>query len=150
MNTNAIFEQLQKLHGLIDGVRTAPTIYPGDLQTDDLPCVLVYPLEAEHIVPWHQGWRQDREWLVRIYVMPIVQGEGTNEGIEACRPFIDRFAELYFRPSIIAIATGEWRELELISDSGIRADLQLHGVGEQLYWGIEFRLIIKTKEPVTA
>jgi len=149
MGMKAVIKKLQGINALIEGVRSAPTEMPGALNTESLPCALTYPWRAPHSVPFYGGRRTDRQYVVRLYVQPIGQGEGVDEGFQACLPFLDRFADEYHDPANIGPSDGTWQELDLVTDSGVRADLTLHGSGEgQLYWGIEFTVEIKEKKSV--
>jgi len=147
MTEKAIIAKLQGINALVAGVRSAPTEMPGALTTEVLPCALTYPGPAEHSVPWYSGRRTDRDYWVRLYVRPIGQGEGVDEGFQDCLPFLDRFPDEYHDPATIAVADETWQELDLVADGGVRADLTLHGApGGQTYWGIIFRVRIKVKQ----
>jgi hypothetical protein len=150
MTAKTIVAKLQGINALVEGVRSAPTEMPGQLLTEMLPCVLVYPLGATHAVPFYAGRRTEREYLVRVYVAPIGQGEGVDGGYQECLPFLDRFADEYHTADNIAVSTAEWQELTLVEDTGVRADMTLHGSGQgQVYWGVEFTVEIKEKKSVT-
>ena len=150
MSAKTIVAKLQGINALVTGVRSAPTEMPGQLRTEMLPCVLVYPLAAMHTVPFYAGRRTEREYLVRVYVAPIGQGEGVDGGFQECLPFLDRFADEYHEAANIAVSTEEWQELTLVEDTGVRADMTLHGSGQgQLYWGVEFTVGIKEKKSVS-
>lgn len=147
MDVGAIVSKFQELHLEIEGVVSAPTEMPGALVTEMLPCVLVYPGPAEHAVPFYAGRKEMRDWLVRLYVWPIGQGQGVDEGYQRCLPFLDRFQNKYHRPGNLAPADGMWQELRSLEDGGVRADLTLHGSGVgQVYWGLEFTVGVKIKE----
>lgn len=150
MDESAIIAKLQGIHLGIDGVRAAPTSMPAALTTEMLPCTIVYPGAASHTTPYRGGRRENREYLVRLYVSPVVQGEGVEAGYQACLPFFDRFADKYHTDSVMVPSDQQWTLLSLVRDSGIRADLTLHGTpGTQPYWGVTFMVQIKVKEGVS-
>lgn len=150
MGTKAIVEKLQGINALVTGVRSAPVEMPGMLTTELLPCALTYPWRGPHSVPFYSGRRTDRLYLIRLYVRPIGQGEGVDEGFQECLPFLDRFADEYSEPGNIAPSDETWQELSLVEDGGVRADMTLHGaeVGQR-YWGIEVVVEVKEKKAVS-
>ena len=146
MDVSAVIIKLQGLHAAITGITTAPTAMPGALNTADLPCVLVYPGEAKHEKAWDTGKREDRTFLVLVYVKPIGQGQGVDEGFQECLPFFERFSDVYQAKTNRIVDDRTWHEMVVEWDSGVRANLTLHGSpGGQAHWGIEWRLRIWKK-----
>lgn len=141
--------KLQGINALIAGVRSAPPEMPGALTSEMLPCALTYPGPGTHSVPFYSGRRTDRIYVVRLYVQPVGQGEGVDAGFQVCLPFLDSFPDEYHTTTIIAPADETWQELDCENDTGVRADLTLHGApGGQTYWGIVFSVRIKVKAAV--
>ena len=149
MGAKAIIAKLQETNRGISGVRTAPDEMPGALTSEMLPCALSYPWEAGHSVPFYSGRKTQRRYLVRLYVREVGQGRGVDEGFQECLPFLDRFADKYHDPAVIAPSDEAWVEATFEEDFGIRADLTLHGAtGGQAYWGVVFVVGVKEKRSV--
>ena len=139
MATNDVLSSLQTVNATITGVTSAPTDFPAVLNSSDLPMALSYPEAAEYGRYAREGLSESRSWFVRLYVQPISQGRGVDEGFGNSVVFIDRFRDEWEKTT--NQQGGDWwSEVELVSDSGVRADMRLHNVGETLYWGIEFAL----------
>jgi hypothetical protein len=140
-DTSGVVTALQTINASITGVKRAPTDYPSALRSADLPMALVYPMQCEHGVSAVQRGREARTWVVSLYVQPISQGTGVDEGFDNTVVFIDRFGDEYRRTANQKAGTA-WNELQFVNDTGVRADLRLHGVGETRYWGIQFELLV--------
>ena len=141
--------KLQEIHATIDGVRSAPKRMPDTIHESWLPCVVTYPGPAQHGLAARDRRREDREYVVRLYVRPFTLGKDTDQGFSECVPFLDRFVDKYMDDSVVVPSTGEWEELRFEAgqgDGGVGI-IPLHGVrnGPQ-YWGIVFDLTIIYKE----
>jgi len=87
---------LQILHAGINGVASAPTAMPSNLDQIDLPIALVWPGEATwtlHAIGLHH---QDRTYIVRVFVAPVAQGvAGPDEGYQECMTLMEAFGQAY-------------------------------------------------------
>ena len=139
MGAGDVVDALQTIHGAVTGVTTAPTAMPAALNPGDLPMTLTYPGPAEHIELsfHHQG--TERIYLVWLYVKPIGQGEGVDEGYQKCLPFLQRFRDAYAENRE---ATANWKKLRLIADSGVELLTLRQAPTGELYWGIIFQVQI--------
>lgn len=146
MDVSAVLVKLQGLHAGISGVTSAPTEMPGAINTADLPLVLSYPGQGKHNKPWDTGKRVDRNFVVRLYVKPLGQGAGVDEGFQECLPFFDRFSDVYQAITNRIVDDRTWHEMIIETDSGVLATMRLHGASAgQEYWGITFNLRIWKK-----
>lgn len=129
---------LQTKHLTISGVTSAPTAMPASLNSVALPCVLVFPGEAE----WTQvsiGTRyKPRKYIIRLFVKPVAQGQGIDEGYQLTLPFFDSFATAYLNDLTLTGAVGH---LDNIKDGGA-AVLTFAGTE---YHGIEFTMDVHEK-----
>jgi len=140
MGAGDVVDALQTIHGAVTGVTTAPTAMPGHLNPGDLPMSLTYPGPAEHIGISFDYQSTERIYLHRLYVAPIGAGEGVDEGYQKCLPFLQRCRDAYAENRSKAM---HWYKLQVINDSGIRADMTLHNAPTgEYYWGIEWQVQI--------
>ena len=141
MAQSDIISALQTINASVAGVRAAPTDFPGQLNSSDLPMALSYPERAVYGVYAVQGSQETRTWFVRVYVQPIAQGRSVDEGFTKTVVFVDRFRAEYQKLSNQRAADW-WSTIQLVADSGVLADLKLHNVGSISYWGVEIELSI--------
>ena len=67
------------------GIRTCRTSLPVNVNTAELPLAIVRPGPAqwnEHAL--NQLNREERTYTISVYVMPLAQGQGLDEGYQAC------------------------------------------------------------------
>lgn len=137
-----ILAAIQAINESITGVKQAPTVFPGQLNTSDLPLVLAHPERAVHTVTSVQGSQESRTWFVRVYVLPIAQGRSVDEGFGRAIVFADRFRAEWQKLENQR-KHDWWSTVELVADSGVRANMQLYNITDTpLYWGVEIELSI--------
>lgn len=140
MSISAVITAMQAIHGAISGVTTAPTAVPGALNTADLPMVLMLPGSASwlNLTTDQTLGRQQRDYLVQVYVAPIAQGQGVDEGYQDVVTLLQSFGATY-----VADITGggAFEQMRIIRDSGHQV-LQYAGVD---YHGFIYTLTIKEK-----
>lgn len=143
-----IRDKLRELHASVDGGLFVPDYYPGSLSTEQLPCVMSYPVQAQHRTAASPDlWRVDRQWVSRYYVWPAGHGEGVDEAYQRCYRFLELVPRTFHAPAVIV--TTEWERLTLVRDSGIDANLTLHGArGGEMFTGITFFFEIVRKTPL--
>lgn len=87
---------LQALNLTIEGVKSAPTVYPGALNTADLPLALAWPGPGEARAEGFADLRrQDRTWIIRVYVDAINQGLGKHEVWHSAEAILQALIETY-------------------------------------------------------
>lgn len=150
MSTSVILGILQTLNATVTGVTSAPTDFPSVLNPSDMPMALSYPEGANYERYAVEGHSERRTWYVRLYVQPITHGAGVDEGFSNTIGFIDLFRNVY-RLTAYQKGTDWWSEMQLISDSGVRADMRLHNAPDApQHWGVEFQVLIIIHHDVDA
>lgn len=138
-----IVAALQELHEDISGVASAPTEMPGNLDQVDLPVALVWP-EACAWDPQAIGLkRQERTYVVRVFVQPVGQGiMGPDAGYQDCMTLLEAFGQAYLDDltlgNVVECISG-------IEDSGVSGGGFELGWGNVPYWGFVFRVTIVEK-----
>jgi len=134
---------LQILHAGINGVASAPTAMPSNLDQIDLPIALVWPGEATwtlHAIGLHH---QDRTYIVRVFVAPVAQGvAGPDEGYQECMTLMEAFGQAYIDDPTLGDVVDH---IEDIADSGVSGGGMELGWGNTAYWGFVFRIRIAEK-----
>ena len=100
---------LQTMHASISGVANAPTIYPGSLNTADLPMVIVWPGPAEASLAGLGYNVVQRRYRVACYVDAIEQGLGINESWQAAITLLQRFHDEYLDSTNNPLVTGTYQ-----------------------------------------
>ncbi len=138
MSVPTTVDALQRVHASITGVKSAPLIIPGSVNSADLPLVLVRPAEAEWSAQAIGLPRQDRWYEVFCLVAPVASGRSPDSGVRAALPLLQAFGEGYMSDVTISGAVDHVRE---IRDGGIES-LTFAGVS---YHGFTFRLLVVEK-----
>jgi hypothetical protein len=138
-NTLAAFKTL---HGAISGVSDAPAGVLASLQSAHLPLVQTIPGEAVWNLHATALRRQSRVYLVRVYVAPVAQGRGLDEGWSKCVPLLEAFGNAYVANPNLSGAVDQigWSDTP-ITDSGITV-LEHNGT---YYHGFEYRVPVIEK-----
>lgn len=129
------------------GINTAPTAMPMALNAADLPCAIVIPGPAkwnEHAVGLY---RQDRTYLVNVYVLPVAQGQGVDEGFQKCLPIMQALGYTLLTNFDLSGAVdriGDKDGRTSFTDGGIRGDMTF---GDVTYHG--FQLVLPIIEKAT-
>lgn len=134
--------ELQSINSAL--VTSAPNVMPGSIANSDLPMALVYPETAVHKPISTLSAQPDRDWVVRVYVMPIGLGTGIDEGFRDTMPILDSFLTEYEKLSNQR-AGSHWEDLTLVSDDGV-VIMTLHDAraeGLTRYWGTRIHLRIR-------
>ena len=119
--------QLQALHAAIDGIRSTPTVYPGSINTAQLPLVIVWPSRGITRQLTSSGIRTagggspvvktERVYSARVFVEAIGQNDydtPAQRGIE----LLDLFVATYFSSNILADGL---TEIINVQDTGLMA-----------------------------
>lgn len=87
---------LQALHADVDGVQSAPTAYPGKLNSADLPMVLVLPAEGTaDLEAIGARKRHDGIYRVYVYIAPLTEGTPVNEGMQTAIILLQALLDMY-------------------------------------------------------
>jgi len=144
MSASDVESGLQAINRDIEGVKTAPTQMPGNLESVQLPCVLSYPGPMEPQPRSFSNTDGQREWIIRLYGAQVGSGRGYDEGYHDTLDFLSSFATEYKTQE--RTSNANWCGLDYLGDSGV-VMMGLHGAvseGIPMYWAIEFRVMIRT------
>ncbi len=139
MTVLSMVTTIQSIVADSSGIRSAPTEMPTSLNDSGLPCALTFPgagTWAPHVVG---AKRHDREYVIRVYVKPVSQGRGIDEGYQNVLPIMDALGRTFLNDLSLG---GTIDHLSEIRCSGIMGDLQFAGTP---YHGFELRLIAAEK-----
>lgn len=143
MSVSATVTALQTLHATISGVKSAPAHMPSNLNTTLLPIALVWPGEAEWRLAAMGLKRQERTYIVRVFVQPVAQNvAGPDAGYDACVTLLELFGQAYQDNLTLA---GAVDQIAAVRDSGISGgamELTWSGVP---YWGFVYRVTVVEK-----
>lgn len=139
MSIASVITALQAKHVGLSGVKTAPTAVPSSLNTAQLPIVIVLPGPAAWSNQAIGLTRNDRTYNVRVYVAPIAQGQGIDQGYQATIALMQTLGAAY-------VDWPNWHgsnfeQMTAIADDGHQV-LSYAGID---YHGATFRLNITEK-----
>lgn len=136
-----IIAAIQDVNVTIAGVKAAPTVMPAALNTADLPCALVFVGDFVGTQQAIGMSRCNETFIVRVYVRPIAQGQGVDQGyqemLELLQAFIDKYHEQQQTGGMFGGLAEQVRDF-----SGNAAPLMFAGT---LYHGFEIRLEVVQK-----
>lgn len=135
--------KLQALHLTVSGIKSAPTTMPSSLNTAVMPIALTWPAESKWKLQALDLNRQDRTYLVRVYVQPVAQGlAGIDDGYQKCVTLLEAFGQKYLNDMSLG---GAVDHIASIADSGVIGGSQ-ELIGSKVeYWGFVFTLTITEK-----
>lgn len=139
---------MQTLHATVDGVTTAPTVYPSSLNTPDLPCVLTLPAEGTiDLEAIAARKRHDGIYRVFVYVAPIAQGTPVDEGTQTAILLMQALIDAYVTAANIVLTnTPSQATLKTSKDNPIRhSALGVITFGEIAYRGFTFDVGVMEK-----
>jgi len=141
MTLLATYEKIQSIAGDVSGITSAPTAMPTALNSVSLPCVLTFPGPAE----WNEHarglYRQARTYYVRLYVKPVAEGLGIDEGYQASLSLINDLGDAFVRNPTLDSTVDHIGEQGEFSDGG-KTVLEFAGI---LYHGCEIQLQVTEK-----
>lgn len=139
MSVSSVISALQAQHATLTGITSAPTRIPASLNTALLPIVITLPASGTWAHAAIGLNRQDRSYKVRLYVAPVAQGEGVDEGYQDTITLIQTLGASYVDwPTWVGTSFEQLRE---ISDSG---HIVMSYAGTAFH-GCEFTLSIAEK-----
>lgn len=143
MTVLTTLEALQTLHLSVDGISAAPTAMPSNLDQVTLPCALVWPGEATWDMQAVGLKRQERIYLVRVYVQPVAEGiAGPDAGYQLCAGLVEKVGAAYLADLSLG---GAVDHINAVRDSGVSGggfELKWGGVD---YWGFVYRVTVVEK-----
>jgi hypothetical protein len=145
---------MQTLNRSITGVKTAPAEYPsGELPTAHLPMAITWPSDSATSNAAMGFNVSQRYYSVNVYVMPVQQGRGTDEGWALAMTLLQRFVDAYLDSDNILLVTGTYQASvrtgtdQPISDNGIEVlayPPPATGIeGWPHYFGFQLRVLVK-------
>lgn len=128
------------LHDAITGVSVATA--PPSIPSVRLPAAVTIPGEATWNLHATSIRRQERVYLVRVYVAPVAQGRGNDEAWTRAVPLLEAFGQAYIANSNLSGAVDQigW-DGNPVTDSGIT--VLEHN--QTLYHGFEYRVPVIEK-----
>ncbi|MBI2934671.1 MAG: hypothetical protein HYY29_03770 [Chloroflexi bacterium] len=140
MSVTATFQKLCDIVAASSGISKAPKVLPPVINAADLPTAIVIPGPAD----WNEHalglYRQIRTYIIRVYVKPVSQGKGVDEGVQACLGPMNALGRTFLDNNTLDNTVDEVRQP--FSDSGVRGDLLY---AEVPYHGFEFQLMVTEK-----
>jgi len=135
---------IQGKNAAVTGMKSAPIAVPSALNTTLLPIALVWPGPATWAIPAMGLKRQEREYIVRVYVQPVGQGiAGPDAGYTACLALLEGVGQAYLAD--ITYGSPNIDTTLEMSDSGVLGGGPEMTWGETGYWGFVYRLRIVEK-----
>ena len=139
MPVDTVVPAVQTILSGITGVTRAFDQLPGSLNKADLPAFLILPQATEQLSLTRQGYKEERRYLLLLYVAPFGV-DSFSYGYNTARVFFrrvqDAFAAAHRLNSLAGVLNAE-----IEGDSGIVPLIY----GQSQYAGIEFRLrVIET------
>lgn len=97
---------LQTLHATVAGVTTAPTVYPGKLNSADLPMILVLPADGTaDLEAIGARKRHDGIYRAYVYVAPLTEGVPVDEGVQTCILLLQALLDMYLNSTNVQLTT---------------------------------------------
>lgn len=142
MTVATVLAAFKTLHASITGVTTAPAGVLASLASVRLPIVQTIPSESVWNLHASALRRQERVYIVRVYVAPMSHGKGLDEGWTRCVPLLEAFGQAYIANPDLSGAVDQigWDD-NRITDSGIT--VLEHN--QTLYHGFEYRVPVIEK-----
>jgi len=122
---------LQTLHGGITGVKLAPTVYRGSINTAQLPFVITWPAPAETTYQTLKAYQSLRTYSVRCFVEPVGQNN-IDAPIQEAITLLERFLDTYMNNSTLSDGV---TLVQSVDDTGVFAGAT---TGEELIYSGNF------------
>ena len=143
MTVSATIAALQTIHKTITGVVSAPTAMPSNLDQVTLPAALVWPGEATWDMQAIGLKRQERSYIVRVFVQAVAQGiTGPDQGYQACVGLLQSFGAKYLADITLG---GVADHITALRDSGVSGGGFELMWGQVPYWGFVYRVSVVEK-----
>jgi len=122
---------LQTLHGGITGVKNAPVVYKGSINTAQLPLVITWPSVAETTFQTFKAYQSLRQYSVRCYVEAVGQSN-IDRPTQTAIDLLERFLDTYMNNSTLSDGT---TIIQSVDDTGVFAGAT---TGEELVYSGNF------------
>ena len=136
------YSELRAVVALTTSIRSLPTVFPTQLNDVDLPLALIIPGPGQE---WNEHslrlYRSLRTYIVRIYVKPVAQGLGIDEGATMVLPIIDSVGSYLVRNPTLNNSVDHIGQQGEFSDGGLAVLMY----GDVPYHGVEFQIAITEK-----
>ncbi len=143
MTVSATITALQTVHAAITGIKSAPTVVPSNVDQVTLPAALVWPADAEWQMQAIGLKRQERTYIVRVYVQAVAQDvAGPNAGYQACVTLLELFGRAYLSDITLG---GAVDQISTLRDSGVSGGGFELMWGQVPYWGFVYRVSVVEK-----
>ena len=139
MTVLSTYAKIQSLVAASSGITSAPTVMPTALNDVDLPCSLCFPGAATLQLQAAGLHRSDRLYTLRVFVKPVAQGAGVDEGFQEVLPIIQALG-LAFNQNVGLDNTVD--HISELRDSGVRGDMEYAGIA---YHGFEMSFSVTEK-----
>lgn len=136
----AVTTALQAINATIDGIKKTPTDCPGYINTSEMPLVFAWCGPADHNTSSFQHLTTARTWWVRIYVKPLGQGRGVDQGYQEAMVFLPLLRQEYATQE--HTSNTAWDCLRVVGDSGVAIRTLHDAPTDELYWTVEIQLEI--------
>lgn len=142
MTVASTISSLQARHALLSGMKTAPAAYPVSLPASDLPMAITDLVKGRSEWETHQGdyAKDEQQYLVRVFALPITQGQGIDQGKQACLTLLQTFLNSYKDSPTINSTTA------ILIERGIEYNIPRDGIAyaETAYYG--FNIVLSVEE----
>ena len=146
------------LDGVTYTIKRWPVKYPPTLETQFLPCTLIFQQQGV-TVAYADTKQTQRDFKISTYVDPTAQGKFDNP-IQVSYLFLQRYLEMYLdlisssQDNMILDygATSQYRiellpyQINMINDTGVVSYMKYTG-DEPLYFGFEFTVKVQIEWP---
>ncbi len=134
---------LQTIHVAVSGINSAPTTMPSNLDQVELPCALVWPGEATWAMHALGLKRQERTYIVRVFVAPVAQSiAGPDDGYQDCAELVEDVGAAYLDDVTLGNTIDH---IVTIRDSGVSGGGFELLWGNVPYWGFSYRVTVVEK-----
>lgn len=140
MTILSTYQKICTLNAASSGITSAPSEMPTRLNDVSLPCALTIPGPGEGDLQAIGLRRQKIGYIVRVFVKPVSEGMGVDEGFQACMAPAQALINTYIDNDTLD-DTIDFVE-KPFSFSGIRGDMEFAGVR---YHGFELVLNVVDK-----
>jgi len=138
MSVSTVVAAFQDLHATISGVATAPDELPGSITEEKCPLAFTFVGGAE----WQSRAvglpAQDREFIIRCFVAPVLEGAGLDESYAKALPLIEAFGLAYLADKTLS---GACEQMRAINDEGVG----ILFYGGHAYHGFVYRVTVREK-----
>jgi len=144
MSVTTVVTALQAVHAAISGIKKAPVAWPAQLNTAQLPIVLVRPGAATWNMHAVDGLkRRERVYEAYCFVAPVAQDKaGPENPITLCNTLLELFGLAYLDDVTLG---GVVEYMPALADTGVLSGGDELTWGGAAYWGFVYRVTVVEK-----